>query len=255
MISKNKIKFLRCLEIKKYRTKHQKAFLEGKRLIDEAINARANLETVWLTEKALNNYSNQNLVAKIKSHKILCESISEDDLNIISNIEASQGIIAEISISKYLGSKITDIKDSNILILDGISDPGNLGTIIRTCSWYNIKFIILSSDCVDPFNLKCLRAGMGAHFYLTNIINAKRKEIIEYLDYNAYDVCSASLEGNNLLEFNPNNKWAVILGSEAHGLHDDFHIFNKITIAKHGKIESLNASVACGIILDRLVNK
>ena len=255
MISKNKIKFLKCLNIKKYRFRNKKAILEGRRLINEAINSGADIETIWFTEDALKHNANQPLIDKIKNSKILYDEMTIDDLDMLSNTENSQGIIAEININEYIESKIDNIKEDNLLILDGLSDPGNLGTILRTCAWYSIKSVILTSDCVDPFNSKCLRSGVGAHFYIKNIINTEREDIIEYLKKTSYDVYCSDLQGANLTDVKPDNSWALILGSEAHGINADFNIFNKITILQHGNIESLNASVACGIILDNFINK
>ena len=253
MISKNKIKLLKCLNNKKYRLRQQKAILEGRRLIDEAINSGTDIETIWFTSEALAHNANVLLIDKIKNNKILYDEMTIDDLDVLSNTENSQGIIAEINIKKYIESKIMNIKDDNMLILDGLSDPGNLGTILRTCAWYNIKSIILTSDCVDPFNSKCLRSGVGAHFYFDNIVNVNRDDVIKYLNDNNYDVYCADLQGATLSDISPGNKWAIVLGSEAHGLNNDFNIFNKITISKYGNIDSLNASVACGIILNKFV--
>ena len=255
MISKNKIKFLKCLNIKKYRLRNKKAILEGRRLINEAINSGADIETIWFTEDALKHNANQPLIDKIKNSKILYDEMTIDDLDMLSNTENSQGIIAEININQYIESKIDNIKEENFLILDGLSDPGNLGTILRTCAWYSIKSVILTSDCTDAFNSKCLRSGVGAHFYINNIINADREDVIQYLKNGSYDVYCADLKGTNLSDVKPITNWAVILGSEAHGINSDFNIFNKFTISKHGNIESLNASVACGIILDNFINK
>ena len=255
MISKNKIKFLKCLNIKKYRFRNKKAILEGRRLIDEAINSGADIETVWFTSEALKHNSNELLINKIKSNKILLDEMTADDLDTLSNTENSQGIIAEININNYIDSNIDNIKNENVLVLDDLSDPGNLGTILRTCAWYSIKSVILTSDCTDPFNSKCLRSGVGAHFYIKNIINAEREDIIQYLKKSCYDVYCADLKGTSLSDVKPNTNWAVILGSEAHGINSDFNIFNKLTILQHGNIESLNATVACGIILDKFINK
>ena len=255
MISKNKIKSLKTLKVKKYRIRNKKALLEGRRLIDEAINSGSDIETVWFTQNALDHNANNPLIDKIKSQKIIYDDMTLDDLEELSNTENSQGIIAEISIEKYADSKINNLKEDNLLILDGLSDPGNLGTVLRTCAWYNIKSVILTSNCVDPFNLKCLRSGVGAHFYFDDIIHAEREDVVKYLSENNYDVHCAAMEGQDISDVTLNNKWAIILGSEAHGLHDDFNVFNSITIPGDGKIESLNASVACGIILDRLINK
>tara|TARA_Y100000588_G_scaffold190035_1_gene203903 strand:+ start:1704 stop:2471 length:768 start_codon:yes stop_codon:yes gene_type:complete len=254
MISKNKVKFLRCLTNKKYRLKNKKVFLEGRRLVDEALNSLVNFETIWLTKSAFENSMNAELINKIRTKKILLDEISNIDLHDLSDTENSQGIIAEIDINKFITSSLDDITNDNLLILDGISDPGNLGTIFRTAAWYNIQSIILTSDCVDPFNLKCLRSGVGAHFYFQNIVNAKREDVIKFLGNNNYDIYCADLNGIILSDVKLKNKWAVILGSEAHGLNPDFNIYNKVTIKKHGNIESLNASVACGIILDKFVS-
>ena len=161
-------------------------------------------------------------------------------------------LIAEINISKYFNQQLLDISNDNIVILDNISDPGNLGTIFRTCAWYNIKSIILEANTVDPFNFKSLRAGMGAHFYFNNIITRNNKEILEFLNDNKFDVFCADLEGKNISEVKINNKWVLILGSEAHGISRDFRDCPKITIQQFGQIESLNVSVACGIILEKI---
>ena len=254
MISKNKIKLLKCLNKKKYRLKQKKAIIEGRRLIDEAINSKADIETIWFTSDALGLDLNQHLINKIKDSKILFDELSNDDLDSLTNTENSQGIIAEINISYFLDAELKNINQENILVLDGISDPGNLGTILRTCAWYNIKSIILTSDCVDSFNLKCLRSGMGAHFYFNNIINAERTEVIEFLNSNNYNVFCADLKGKDIRNAKFDENWAIILGSEAHGLNEDFNIYKKITIEKLGEIESLNASVACGIILDNFIH-
>ena len=106
MISKNKIKFLKTLKVKKYRIRNQKALLEGRRLIDEAINSGSDIETIWFTQNALDHNANNPLIDKIKSQKIIYDDMTLDDLEELSNTENSQGIIAEISIEKYADSKI-----------------------------------------------------------------------------------------------------------------------------------------------------
>tara|TARA_Y100001970_G_scaffold86545_1_gene109137 strand:+ start:4196 stop:4951 length:756 start_codon:yes stop_codon:yes gene_type:complete len=250
MISKNKIKLLRSLKLKKNREQNQKTILEGIRLIDESINAGANIESIFMLEEIFN--SNKNLVNKIKNNNIPLNIITKEDLKEISDTEHSQGIVAEVKINYSTINHLSS--DANkIIILDNISDPGNLGTIFRTCAWYGIKSIILSSGTVDPFNFKSMRASMGAHFYFDNIIIDNSQSIINFLDSKYFNVYCADLNGLDITEINPNKNWAVILGSEAHGISKSFEIYDKLTIKQHGKIESLNVSVACGIILNQLV--
>ena len=252
MISKNKIKLLCSLKLKKYREQHHKCILEGIRLIEESINFNADIQTIWMTDETLKN--NQKFIDKIKLKNIKFNIIDNEILKSISDTEHSQGAIAEININRYFNSQLSNILNNNIVILDNISDPGNLGTIFRTCAWYNIKSIILTSSTVDPFNFKSLRAGMGAHFYFDNIIMDSNKVILDFLNNNKFDILCADLEGENISEMEINNKWALILGSEAHGLSKDFDNYHKITIQKFGDIESLNVSIACGIILEKMIN-
>jgi TrmH family RNA methyltransferase len=251
MISKNKIKFLCSLKIKKYREKNHSTILEGFRLIDQAVNFNANIQTVWLTTEAQN--SNPLFIKNLKSKGINYDSIINEDLKTISDTKNSQGVIAEVDISKYL-QPISETIDDNLVIIDGISDPGNLGTIFRTCAWYGINSIILSDTTTDPFNFKCSRSGMGAHFYFNQILSDSTKHISKYLNANQYDVLCADLEGIELSKIKLNQKWAIIFGSEAHGISLDFDTFNKVTIKGSNSIESLNVSVATGIILEHLIN-
>lgn len=251
MISKNKIKLLRSLKLKKYREQYHSTILEGIRLIDESINCNVDIKNIWMTDDTIQN--NPDLINKIKSKNINLDEITIENLKLISDTQNSQGAIAEINFKQYLDSKLSDIND-NVVILDNISDPGNLGTILRTCAWYNIKNIILTSNTVDPFNFKSLRAGMGAHFYFDNIIINDNQSIIDFLIKNNFNILCADLSGDNIANISINGKWAILLGSEAHGVSEDFDKYRKISIPQFGEIESLNVSVACGIILERLLN-
>ena len=148
---------------------------------------------------------------------------------------------------------MTDTNE-NYVILDQISDPGNLGTILRTCAWYGINQIVLMPESVDPFNLKCLRSAMGAHFSFNYINYSDYDEIISFLEKNNYNILCSNLNGSDVSKISVIGKWALVLGSEAHGINFLFEKFNNITISKKGSIDSLNVSVATGILLDRLIN-
>ena len=250
MISKNKIKLLRSLKLKKFREQNQKTLLEGVRLIDEAINSNAQILSVFATEETLN--SNQRLADKIQSHNIPLDMIDQDDLNGISDTQHSQGIIAEVRTNSFTVADLSNELTDHVIVLDNISDPGNLGAIFRTCAWYGVKSIVLASGTVDPFNFKSMRAAMGAHFYFDHIIIDNNQSIIDFLNKEKFNTYCADLKGEDISKVNSNQKWAIILGSEAHGISKSFKDYNKITIKRSGKIESLNVSVACGIILDQL---
>ena len=252
MISKNKIKLLSSLKIKKYREKNQLTILEGYRLIEQAINFNANINYVWLSYEAID--SNPTFIKNLNLKNISYDLIDNEDLKKISDTENSQGVIAEVDISKYSHQVHDKVRD-NLIVLDGISDPGNLGTIFRTCAWYGIKSVVLTNHTADPFNFKCIRSGMGAHFYFQKIIIDSTQDIIQFLKDNNYDVMCADLKGLEISEVKTKSHWAIIFGSEAHGISLDFDNFNKVTILGKKSIDSLNVSVAAGIILDHLVNR
>ena len=97
-----------------------------------------------------------------------------------------------------------------------------------------------------------MRAAMGAHFYFDHIIIDNNQSIIDFLDTEKFNTYCADLKGEDISKVSLDQKWAIILGSEAHGISESFKDYDKITIKKSGKIESLNVSVACGIILNQL---
>jgi len=248
VIGQNTIKFIRSLNLKKNRQLNKKVILEGYRLIVESINAGIKIDYIVINENFQKKLLNLN---KFKNQII--KSSSTSNFNKISNTKNSQGIIAIVDIKKYFNQSLQDINNENIIILDGIQDPGNLGTIFRTCVWYGIKSIVLTSNAIDPFNLKCVRSAMGAHFYLNNIIQDNHINVLKYLKNNYKEIFVANMEGKNLKKIKPHNNWALILGSEAHGVNNDFKQFKQITINKIGQLESLNVSVAAGIIINNLV--
>tara|TARA_Y100000590_G_C15605982_1_gene971988 strand:+ start:109 stop:861 length:753 start_codon:yes stop_codon:yes gene_type:complete len=249
VIGQNTIKFIKSLNLKKNRQLNKKVILEGYRLIVESIKADTEIDYIVINE----NFQNELLNIKEFENQNI-KSASKNNFKKISNTTNSQGIIAIADVKKYFNQSLENIKNENIIILDGIQDPGNLGTIFRTCVWYGIKSIILTSNTIDPFNLKCIRSGMGAHFYLSNIVQDNHINVLKFLKNNYKSIYIADMKGNNLEKIKSNTNWALILGSEAHGVNDDFKQFKPITINKIGQLESLNVSVAAGIIINKLIN-
>ena len=147
-----------------------------------------------------------------------------------------------------------DIKGMNqrIIILDNISDPGNLGTILRTANWFGVFNILLSEECVDPYNAKVIRSAMGAHFSMNIVVDKINSHIKKFQSEN-FKIIAADLDTQDTIESLKidTDKWALLLGSEAHGLSETVSklVDCKVKIPQVGAIESLNVSVACGIFL------
>ena len=255
MLSINKKKYLKSLSNKKYRLLENKILIEGLRIMEEAINSKLIFEHIWFSNK-YDGESNKIslLVEQIKKNNIPYTFEKEKDMQSISNTQHSQGILGLINVSNIFNKDLNYFSD-RIIILDQISDPGNLGTIIRTCSWFGIESIILTKSSADIFNPKCLRSGMGGHFHIKDCAYLSEDEIIQFFSSHQYTLYCATMTGESIYNIKNNDKWALVLGSEAHGINKKLLLGNKVSIPKHGKIECLNVSIAAGIIMNQLINK
>ena len=252
MITSNEIKLLKSLSQKKYRYEHKLFLVEGLRLIEELINSKHNIIKIWTTDTFLkdNPSIKKNIVDM--DYSFIDEKYFHETLN----TQNPQHIMALLPINE--STTHAQLSDNNILILDGISDPGNMGSLLRSAVWFGINSIIFSKNCVDIYNPKVVRSAMGAHFYISNLINTNLMGIIDILKGDKYHTIGAVLDGINYKEMETNNKpWALILGSEAHGISEELHkvIDQNISIPQRGPIESLNVAIAGSILLDRLIHE
>jgi len=253
MLSINKIKYLKSLSQKKFRQKEKKIVLDGVKLISEAIDNNISIEHIWL-QQDYENDSSKNIFFKIlNKNKINFSFESTKAIKKISNTKNSQGILALISINELYNNDLNNFKD-NVVILDCVSDPGNLGTIIRTCSWFGVDSLILTNNSIDIFNYKCVRSSMGGHFYIKNVTYLNYSEINTFLHAQNFNIICADMKGESINQLVSKKKWALILGSESHGINDALDYHNKFCIPSIGNIESLNVSIAAGVFLNQLMN-
>ena len=233
MLSQLDIKRINALKIKKYRTKYSEFIAEGDKIIKELIDE--GLEVVHIF--AVND------VFKHERSKI----ITEKELNKITALQHHHNSLA---VFKLPAKEMQIRNDEWILLLDDIQDPGNMGTIIRTCDWFGIKKIVCSDGCVDAYNPKVVQASMAS---------VGRIQIIEAdLEKKNYEkklpVYGAVLNGKNYHEQSFAEKGFILIGNEGHGINETLQqkITFPITIPKKGKAESLNAAIATALILDKL---
>ena len=249
MLSNSQIKRFRSLQIKKFRLEEKLFLIEGHRLVEEALKANAQLLNIWCTEDYINTH--RNFIGELDCSDFEWEITSKKSLEKVCDSRNSQGVIALLPLPRP-----TEFNCDNhsVLLLDNISDPGNMGTILRTAEWFGVHNIVLSPDCVDPYNSKVVRSAMGAHFHINQIIQVDLVEIIFQLKGNGLTIIGADISGTPLSEFTTPNKWALVLGNEAHGLSSEIQslLDDRITISKSGHIESLNVAVAGGVILEGL---
>ena len=243
-MTNNTIKKIQSLKRGKYRKEYNQFFIEGKRLVKSALESGAKMETVYYTDAFKNE--NQALIQTIENAGLSFEQIAVKQLEKISFTQSPAGIAA-ICDFPDIGNPYKN--QHKWLYLYEMSDPGNMGTLFRSAAWFGFTHIALSSECVDPFNLKVVRAGMGAHFGLSIHSNI---ELNQFAD--SHTLIGSDHRGNDLSDFKSPEKFVLILGSEAHGLSKEIQdiIDQTIAIEKTGFGESLNVGVAGAILMEKL---
>ena len=245
MISKAQIKLIKSLNYKKYRKKNNLFIAEGVKIINELILSEYKICTIYATIE----WIEENITYIKETEKEKIQEVSNSELKSISSLTTPNNVIALVYIPGHHEGKI----GQNVLItiaLDGIRDPGNLGTIIRIADWYKIDNIICSPDCADIYNPKVVQASMGSIFH-TKIIY---RDLKDYLTNTNTEIYGGYVDGKNIHQLKFKEPLILVIGNEATGISDNLAeiIGNKICIPGYGKAESLNAAVATGIILDKI---
>lgn len=252
MITKAELKYYSTLLQKKYRDDTYKFLVEGEKLIFEAVNHRIKCELI-----ICNNGFSQNKPETVRTLSKLVdrfETIPEKDFQKIQSTITSQGIAGVFiqNQSEALASKITE---NLIVALEGINDPGNVGTIIRNADWFGIKNILLNDDCADIYNPKTIRASAGSVFHIHLYKNINLIEMLCSLKQKKYTILCADTRGCNIYNSAKYEKAIIVFSNEANGPSENLIGIadEKLTIPKIGKAESLNVASASAVILSELI--
>lgn len=234
-LTKKEEKLIRSLQNKKFREKEQLFFVEGAKMVEEAVASKYVVRMIVATSSFLT----KNKV------DFNCKECDELTMNRISAFKTAPGIIAVVEIPTESNPSYSDIT----VAVDRIQDPGNLGTIIRTADAFGVKTIICSEDTVDHFSPKVVQASMGSIFrvkVLTVSLNEYLKE--ESKDFTVY---AAHLKGENLYQEEIKKPAMLMVGNESKGIDDELLAFVdcKVKIPIEGGAESFNASIASAILL------
>lgn len=248
------IKHIRKLKDKKYRDEFNEYIIEGAKLINEAVIENAGIKTIIICEDCVTNGQIDNkLLYEIAKYN--CIYVTENVFDSLTDVVTHQGIMAVMG-KKSLVENINYSEDL-IIILDDIQDPGNLGTILRTIDSVGLKQVILSNESTDAYSPKVVRSTMGAIFRINIIESEDLQETVKKLKKNKFKITATSLDANNSIFDYKFSKSVLIVGNESKGISEE--IFNladeKIKIPMVGKTESLNVSVATGIILYEYVKQ
>lgn len=209
------IKNIKKLKEKKYRDEENKFLVEGIKMVQEAISENAKISKIVICEDCINDGSiKQELLYEIAKYD--CIYVSEKVFKTLTEVTNPQGILAVIE--KENGEDKILYNEDIIVVLDGIQDPGNLGTILRTIDSINLKQVILSEKTADPYNPKVVRSTMGA-IYRVNMIRSKNIiETLKNMKKHKYDIVATSLQTNKSIYDIDYKKKVIIIGNEANGV-------------------------------------
>lgn len=250
MLTKTELKYYSSLLIKKYRREENKILVEGRKLISEAISSGYECEILFASKESFEE--DKDFSVLIQKKKIKVEFLKEAEISKLSDTKTNQGLIAV-----FRTAKLTDHASANqnlIVALENVSDPGNMGTIIRNCDWFGVKEIILSGDCAEVFNPKVIRASAGSVFHVATKEYENFYDELEKLKKSGYKILCADLKGENIYAVDAADKMIVVFANEGNGptqyLKQLTDIF--ITIPRKGSAESLNVASASAVILSEL---
>lgn len=248
------IKRVRKLKRKKYRDKFQEFILEGSQIIETAISMAGNIKEVYISKKVFNHDNIQKLIDKF-DHDLDLYLLEPELFAEISETVNSQGIIA---IAGIKDCKLANLiaTERPLLLLAGLQDPGNAGTLIRSASAAGFAGVIALKGTVDLFNPKVIRASMGGIFDLELVKNLKLEDFKQRFNDSTRRLILAEPTANNLYyDFDFKESDILAIGNEARGISDKLTKLEhkSISIPIRGKIESLNAAMAGTILIFEMV--
>jgi TrmH family RNA methyltransferase len=242
------------LHQKKFRKEWQLFMVEGKRFSLEALRSNWQVKTAFFDENFQKSDSSPIFSDLLQEKNITPQILSSKDFKKLSITDTPQGILLIMAIPgwyKEAGISLNNIRMA--LLIEGVRDPGNFGTIIRTADWFGAQLIISSNDCAEVFNPKTLRASMGSVFRVVCIKVADFFKWIKKLkEDNFFLIGTSSHTGLSLHQIKSNYPLAICLGSESEGISPPISKMVDLMarIPQYGKGESLNVAVASGIILN-----
>lgn len=244
-----KIKYIRALNLKKHRQHNKQYYIEGIKLINEALRIKAKIQYILINEIATANKDICNIVSICDNNNIEYFIVKHNIFKELSSTINSQGIIAVVKMNQYNVEEI--IKNNNMIVYcDRIQDPGNLGTIIRTTEAFGPGAVLLSSGCVDPYNPKVVRATAGSLLRIP-VLDCSEQFLLS-LKQNGFQVISTVVNANKSFgDIEKLNKVCLIIGNEGQGVSKSIRELSDLCIKINmtGNTESLNASIAAGICI------
>ena len=250
MITKSELKYYNSLLQKKFRNLENKFFAEGKKVVLEGLKSHYQAEIIFITQNFVQK--EEEFIRLLKTFNTRIVKLKSNDFKKISDTRTPEGVAAVFEIKRSKMS-LSPLQDSILIYIEDISDPGNLGTIIRNCDWFGVENIFLSKKSAEIFNPKVIRASMGSVFHI-NVFDDVHIKDIGYLKESGYKFICADIEGENIFTVGKKDKIMLFLSNESKGPSNELLSLmdDKVTIPGKGKAESLNVASASAILLAEL---
>ncbi|MCK4404130.1 MAG: RNA methyltransferase [candidate division Zixibacteria bacterium] len=258
MLSKEKLKRLSRLKTKKGRNKQGKFLIEGLRLCEEAAESLWPIESVLFTSSFAQKTNGKELLKKMQKLNADLIPVKSQVLAKLSDTVTAQGIMCVAKTKRLAVGDLWEKEIKLIVALDGIRDPGNVGTLIRTADAFRVGAVLLSDDTVELYNPKVVRSAMGSIFHLPILDEVDLVKIILQLKKRKFRIFAThTKEGVSLDKLDPSGRICLLIGNEAEGLNRKLlEVSDEIIhIPTYGKAESLNVAVAGGILLYEITRK
>lgn len=246
MLSKNRVKYINSLKIKKYRQLHEAFIVEGSKSVLELLASEFEIEFVLSTPDFQQKYA-----SILSDHQSVVETVTLKELEGLGSFQTNDSCIAvaKTKENRFLKAETQEYA----LVLDDVRDPGNLGTIIRVADWYGVNKIICSPDSTDFYNPKVIAASKGSF----TRVNMFYTDLPAFLDKNAKgrNILGAFLDGDSIYEHAFSSEGGyIVMGNESNGVGPavESYITHRITIPRIGEAESLNVGIATAVMLDNL---
>lgn len=251
-ITRRQLAELRSLDTRKGRDETGLFLVEGLRLCAEMADARFKAEIVLVAEEAKSKPEVAALAARLADAGAEVVEAPMSEIERVSDTVTCQGIVAAARRTDTAPETLRFGERAVVVALDGVSDPGNAGTVIRTAAWFGAAAVLFGKGCVDPLNPKVVRATMGGLFHVPVCRDADLAAALAKLRRNGFNATAATMDGApEWRGWSAAPRSALLLGSEAHGIDPALLGLcdRRITIPRRGAGESLNVAVTAGILL------
>lgn len=255
-LQNEQVKYVVNLHKRKFREETGEFLVEGWRFVEEAVRRGAEITRVFVCpERQTEGWP--SLAEALAKRKVPVTMVEEKVLRKMCDTENPQGILAVVTQPKWTWTDLRIPSEQVLLILDGIQDPGNCGTILRTALAAGISQVCLTEGTVDLYNLKVLRSTMGAIFSLKILSHCQPKEIVDFCTEQGLQIFAGDVDGENLYQTDLPLPMALVVGNEGNGPSPIFRGagVRRITIPMDHEVESLNVAMATGIILYEIVRR